>query len=153
MNSKRWWIVSMAASMAWLPAAAATHPCAATLLPAERLACYDAAFPPTGDVQAAAREQAARAFGQKEPGPALRNPGQPAADVDPDRIEARVARVDHGPGGRLVELANGQSWRVLDGSSQGHLAEGDLITVRKAALGGYQLVTAAGVGLRVRRVH
>lgn len=157
MMLKRWVYLSLLGCLAIAPSAHAqaqpAHPCAAKLLPAERLSCYDAAFPPTGDVQGAVRQQAVQAFGQRDAGPILRNPGQSAEEVDPSRIEARVLKVDYGPAGRLVTLANDQAWKVLDASGQGHLNEGDMVSIRKAALGGYQLITAAGVGLRVRRVR
>ncbi|MDR7194737.1 hypothetical protein [Luteimonas terrae] len=129
------------------------HPCAVTPDPAKRLACYDTAFPPPPTVREATAAQAIQEFGLATPPPPLRNPGQPEREADPDRIDARVAEVVHGSGGRrTVVLENGQRWTVQAGTI-GPMSPGDTVQLRKGALGAYLLRTQAGVSLRARRVR
>lgn len=127
------------------------HRCAVVVDPAQRLACYDKAYPPPLSVHEAARAKARDEFGRD----AVPVAAMAAEDAKvPERIRANVAHVDYGAGGsRDVALDNGQVWRVVDAASRGVLAEGDAIQVRKAALGSFMLVTRAGVPLRVRRVR
>lgn len=129
------------------------HPCASVADPAARLACYDEAFPPAPEVREAAVDQAREDFGLKREAPALANPGQPASELDPDRIESRVSKVVYHNGGRTISLENGQSWRLTEATSRGHVNEGEVVVVRKGLMGNFMLVTAAGAGLRVRRVR
>ncbi|TYT25697.1 hypothetical protein FZO89_05185 [Luteimonas viscosa] len=145
-------------SLLWLfslPLAAqpATHPCAAVAVPAERLACYDQAFPPPPEVHEAANERARADFGFDQPRESLRNPGQAVEQADPQGIESTVIRVDHGRNGRSFNLENGQVWTQTDARSGGQVQPGDSVQVRKAILAGYQLVTPNGVVLRVRRTR
>ncbi|MCA0393588.1 MAG: type VI secretion protein [Proteobacteria bacterium] len=129
------------------------HACAVVASPAERLACYDKAFPPSPEVHAAAIRQAEQSFGMQRNEPVLANPGQPAAELDPDRIESRVSKVAYTGGSRAITLENGQVWALTEATSRGNVNEGDTVLVRKGVMGNYMLVTAAGVGLRVRRVR
>ncbi|WP_129136828.1 hypothetical protein [Luteimonas sp. YGD11-2] len=128
------------------------HPCAATVDPTQRLACYDRAFPPPPAVREAAAARAVDAFGLPRAATPLRGPGASAGDGDPDAIEARVTAVEHAGGRRTVLLANGQRWSV-EGGVAGPLAAGDLVTIRKGALGSHMLRTPGGVSLRARRVR
>lgn len=118
-----------------------------TVVAAEaRLACYDKAFPPTAQVQAAQAEQRLDAFGRA---PERRDP----KDVPP-QLTATVTALDYrADGTRTLELDNGQQWLLSEGGSHGHLAEGDTVTVRRGAMGGYLLRTASGVMLRARRLR
>ncbi|WP_152540961.1 hypothetical protein [Luteimonas huabeiensis] len=126
----------------------ASHACAEVARAAERLACYDRAFPPSEAARHAAAELAREDFGLPD------RTGAPAAEPVPERIEARVTRVTYADGGRrVVTLDNGQTWATTEGGSRGHVAEGDSVSVRTGALGGYLLRTPAGVSLRVRRVR
>lgn len=137
-----------------LVAAEASHPCAPVVDPAARLACYDKAFPPPAAVYEAAAEKAVEEFGLETKPEKFANPGQSRGEVDPDRIEARVSKVEYGRGGsRTFRLENGQAWQLTEASSGGHVAEGDSVIVRKGFVGSYQLVTPSGVMLRVRRVR
>jgi hypothetical protein len=139
-----------------LPVAAqpAGHACAGVANPAERLACYDRAFPPSPEVIEAASEQAQAEFGLDKPKDALRNPGQTPGQVDPDRIDSRVTGVSRGGDGqRVFTLENGQVWIQTDVRGSGHVQAGDTVQVRKAILGGYQLVMQNGVSVRVRRTR
>lgn len=139
------------------PAAAhaddASHRCASTPLPAQRLACYDAAFPPPPAVREVTAAQAVRDFGLTRPAVPLANPGQPVDEVDPDRITGRVTDVVHAGGGRrTVVLENGQRWSLEPGTV-GHIATGDTVELRKGALGAFLLRTQAGVSIRARRAR
>jgi hypothetical protein len=138
---------------------AASHPCAEQSDPQARLVCYDAAFPPLTaepaqieseeEIEQRVRED----FGLGSSEIQRRRP-ELATDPEIEDIAAAVTRVSSLPGGqRLVVLDNGQSWRVIEGSSRGPLRNGDSITITRAALGSFRLITPAGVGLRVRRAQ
>ncbi len=133
------------------------HACAAVAAPEARLACYDRAFPPSqeaaAEAAAAAAKAQAAAFGLHKPTPSP-DSAQPTAAVDPERIESRVAKVDHGSGGlRTFHLENGQVWTLAESRSTGQVKAGDTVQVRKGVLAGYTLVTPSKVTLRVRRVR
>lgn len=138
---------------------AKSHPCTTVADPAERLACYDAAFPPaTGarsgavDVEAE-RAKALREFGLNKVQLRVREP-EGMRDVSPDRIQAKVARVTYrATGERLVALDSGQVWLLTEVTSKGQLRVGDPIVIRTAALGTYMLVTPGRVSLRARRIN
>lgn len=133
---------------------AQTHPCAAVAVPAERLACYDKAFPPAPEVAEAALRRARDDFGLDPPAEPLSNPGQQPDALAPDRVEARVASVEHGNGGRrTILLEGGQAWTVVEATSSGPLRQGDVVVVRKGLMGGFLLTTPGGVTLRVRRTR
>lgn len=133
----------------------APHPCARVSAPAERLACYDKAFPLPGEVVAAAAQQAQAGFGlTRGHGRKVTGGGGGIAQVAPDRIESRVVSVAHGGGGqRRFELDNGQVWMQADANSNGHVRSGDVVQLRNGALGSHQLRTPSGVMVRVRRVR
>lgn len=118
-------------------------------MPAERLACFDAAFPPPPDVRRAQQRHAADEFGKPaSPGQSLHNPNVAV----PDEVESRVRGIDYSVGGtRSIALENGQTWETA--GSGGHVAVGAVVSLRKGALGGYLLSTKDGVTLRVRRVR
>ncbi|MEZ0472331.1 hypothetical protein [Luteimonas salinilitoris] len=137
-----------------------SHPCAAVADSAERLACYDVAFPPaTGASTTAAANESERDAAQQEFGLSrtqlrARAPeGQ--RDAALDRIEATLANVIHrSSGGRVVTLDNGQVWLLPEVTSRGHLEKGDRVTIRRAALGTYLLVPPGRRGaLRARRIQ
>lgn len=136
-----------------LAAQAASHPCASEPDAGKRLACYDAAFPLSPQVQEAAREQARAGFGLARPKAAPDDPGQASGTVEPERIESKVVGVDHAGGLRLFRLENGQAWSQVDTRGGGHVQPGDEVQVRKAVLGGYQLRMPNGVSVRVRRTR
>jgi hypothetical protein len=136
--------------------------------PAERLACFDAAYarpaqagpaPTRADAAAtvAGDEALARKgvseFGMSEAARRAQDPGK--ADLrDPSRLEGRVARVGARPRGEMIlTLDNGQVWVQTETDSRARVKEGDSVTIRKAALGSYMLITENGVATRVRRVE
>lgn len=120
----------------------ATHPCAQVVTPAERLACYDKAFPPAPEVHEAQRQQAVDGFGKAA--------DKPRTDIALDQIQAKVASVDYAGAEQIINLDNGQAWRTADTA---HVATGEEVSVRKGALGSFLLTNAHDVKLRVRRVH
>lgn len=127
------------------------HPCADVVEPVERLACYDDAFPPAGEEEAA--RKALEEFGLDEPALRLRNPWR-GRDNSPDRIQAAVARVDYTANGeRVLMLDNGQTWLQTEITSKGPLKPGDPVAIRKASFGTFMLATPGGVSLRVRRLR
>nr|WP_232114426.1 hypothetical protein [Luteimonas sp. XNQY3] len=130
------------------------HGCANVGEAAARLACYDRAFPPSPEVLEAAAEKGRADFGLNTPRDPLRNPGQTGEHANPERIESRVIKVDYGHSGRRdFTLENGQVWMQTEARSSGHVQVGDVVQVRTGILGGYQLITSAGVALRVRRAR
>ena len=154
-----------------------THPCAAVDNPAERLACYDKAFPRAStaagveqqaespvaeatevpqqrDIPEAAEEpELVEKFGLTEAQLQARDPERPR-EPRVERIEATVVGIRHlSSGERVVTLDNGQVWLQTEITVRGHLAEGDQVVIRRAALGSFQLVTPGRVALRVRRIE
>lgn len=135
-----------------------THPCAALPEPTARLACYDASFTATTSAAANpaprrdADERAHRDFGLN---PAqLRELPDRAPASAPEHIDATVAAVTTSSAGeRVVTLGSGQVWVITESRSKGQVRVGDLIRIRKAALGSFKLVTEAGVALRARRLR
>jgi len=144
----------------WLAAATSvavaqepSHACAGVAEPTERLACYDAAFPPLSDPEALARarEKAVAEFGLSTDQLRERDPSR--GRDEPSRIEAAVAGLGQRADGlRVVTLDNGQVWVLTKVTSKGPLNVGDRVKIRAAALGTYMLVTPGGVPLRVRRM-
>lgn len=136
---------------------AAGHACADVRDAAERLACYDRAFPPAAgaagqmvDIEAQ-RQQAMRDFGLNREQLREKDPVR-MRDLAPGRIEAGVVRVSTtGEGKRVVTLDNEQTWLLTENTSRGDLRVGHRVVVREAALGTFMLVTQGGVALRARR--
>lgn len=131
-----------------------THACANVAVPAERLACYDRAFPLPAPVAEAASRQAIADFGLSRSRNPLRNPGQTAEQSDPGSVQGKVVQVDQlGDGQRSITLEGGQRWTTLEASSTGHMQVGETVTLRRGVMGNYLLITRAGATLRVRRVR
>lgn len=132
----------------------ATHACAGLPDPTARLACYDEAFPLAPGVVEAAMQLAEAGFGLDASTQRPRDGGMSGTPSDPGRLESRIERVSHGRGTeRSFHLVNGQVWAQAEARSTGQVRAGDTVEVRKGLLGSYQLVTPAGVFLRVRRVR
>ncbi|KAB7762399.1 hypothetical protein CKY51_21440 [Xanthomonas maliensis] len=121
-----------------------SHPCAEVAGSAARLACYDAAFPPT---QAAIAAEAAVQQGRFGRAPVV-------STATVERISASVRDVSYlRDGSRSVLLDNQQRWLLTEPGGRGPLVPGEQVEIRKAALGSYLLITHAGVALRARRVE
>ena len=80
-------------------------------------------------------------------------PAVPKSPPVPDSITAKVATVAHRITGELVVILNdGQVWVQIDSETKGRVSEGEEVTIRKATLGSYFLVTPNHILVRVRRV-
>ncbi len=133
----------------------AGHACASIRSTTERLACYDAAFPPVAnpvDV-ASVRKQALEDFGLNKAQLRDRDPeGMQVAS--PDRIQGTIARFsERANGQRVVTLESGQVWLLTEVTMKGHLRVGDPVTIREAALGSHMLLTQKKVALRAKRIQ
>jgi len=71
-----------------------------------------------------------------------------------EQIEVRVVSVERTASGRaLIVLENGQRWLETEASRRQHFRAGDLMKIRKAALGSYLASGPhSGTGIRVRRI-
>lgn len=129
----------------------------------ERLACYDRALRGDSVPAAHAQDPAATAtpravdpiaeFGLSESQKRAQQQAG-ARDRAPDSITGTVSRVDRqATGGLIMTLDNGQVWVQAEALTMARVQAGDLVTIRKAALGSHLLVTPGGVAVRVRRVR
>jgi hypothetical protein len=119
------------------------HPCAGIQPDAERLACYDQAF-------GKGATPADGASGLREFGDEARQ--EPQKKIS--RISATVASVERRREGHfVVTLDNGQVWVQSELNSRADVRVGDLVTVRRGALGSYLLDTRAGIATRVKRIR
>jgi hypothetical protein len=76
---------------------------------------------------------------------------QHTADVGPKSIAARISIVSSDQNGRVyIVLDSGQTWTVLD--NDGRLAAGDAVTIKRAALASFLMMTPSNHSYRVRRV-
>jgi hypothetical protein len=154
-----------------------THRCAAVAGDAARLACYDQAFgrpdmsaTPAAQATSAivapaavapvavvpsttAAAQAREEFGLSDAAKRARDPER-AREMMPESIVAVVAKVVRRPTGEsIVTLENEQVWEQAEPGTTMLLKAGDSVTIRKAALGSYVLVTPSRAAVRVRRVR
>lgn len=124
---------------------APAHRCAAIEDDSVRLACFDEAFPRAAD--------AAKDFGLSARQVAQAT-DHAAGSGAPTRITARVLSVTRIKSGQfIVTLDNGQTWRQGEGESYAPLDADETVTIKKAALGSYILITSGGRSIRVRRVN
>lgn len=149
----------LAMTAAATAAESSTHACASVADPTQRLACYDAAFPPAGDAQFGAivdpeiaRAQALKDFGLNKAQLSAREPER-MRELSPERIEATVAGItNRSTGERVLTLDNEQIWLLTEVTSKGRLRVGDRVVLRTAALGTYKLITPGRVPLRAKRI-
>jgi hypothetical protein len=127
--------------------------CAALTDDNERLACYDAltkaksARPPTAPVATAGSDPARgdAGFGAVQ----LKKPTKPQG---PEQIKATVTRVSAERQGTVsVLLDNGQTWTLHE--SEPRLTSGDLVTIRRASLGSFLMITPTRHSYRVQRTQ
>ena len=148
---------------------------------AARLACYDRAYGRNADgkTAATATSGAAAAAAAAAPAAAAHTAPAPAAPKDPvaefglteaakqAKDPAKAAAAEAAPtsvtakvisvrfrkyGEFVVTLDNGQVWEQNEPMPSAIVRIGDTVTVKKAALGSYALVTAARVATKVHRV-
>lgn len=146
----------LAFALLTLPAAATAQApdlgrCRAIQDPAARLQCYDAlplAAParPAADAAPPTAAQVEQAFG-------LTETAKPANRVD--AIKARIPGEFRGWQAQTVlELDNGQAWRIADGSSMAYRLVNPGVTVRRGVLGAYYLeIEGLNTSPRVKRVR
>ena len=156
----------------------ALHACAVIVTDAARLACYDqlsgrtsgdrsapgaaaAASAPTASAPAAATTAAATTAAATTTAAA---PAAPAASFGNYAVEhptppqatslqARVVGLGQSPAGRMtVSLQGGAVWELED-SHDPLLAAGDIVNIRRAALGSFIMDTPAKRTHRVRRLN
>ncbi len=122
--------------------AAATTPAAAPASAATPAA--PAAAPAQAPLSAAAIAADPKNFG-------LTPAQQHTADLGPKSIAAHISIVSSDQLGRtLVVLDSGETWTVMD--NDGRLNSGDAVTIKRAALGSFLMMTPSNHSYRVRRV-
>jgi hypothetical protein len=139
--------------------------CAAIQAPDTRLSCYDtlahrppdkvspavvkaAPVPAATAVQPPATVAAIAADPQNFGLTAVQ---QHTADLGPKSERAHISIVSSDQSGRtFVVLDSGQTWTVMD--SDGRLNSGDAVTIKRAALGSFLMLTPSNHSYRVRRV-
>lgn len=145
--------------------AAALQNCALISTAPERLACYDklagraphvltrvpaasgGAVSPAGTAAAATKPPAPSpdSFG-------LYAAEHPAAPAPAATLSAKVVGLGSSAGGHpTVALEGGQLWELDEADAL--LADGDLVTIKRAALGSYLLTTPRGRVHRAHRLH
>ncbi len=95
------------------------------------------------------------------PGPAddprnfgLTQTQQHAAPVGLSTIQARIAKfVDSRTGRGYVVLDNGQTWMMTDQDEDARLGAGDLVTIKRASLGSFLMLTPSKRSYHVRRTQ
>jgi hypothetical protein len=138
--------------------------CAAITSGSERLACYDAIFggsEPAGDaaaVPAQARRSAPPRLNNEEQfglSEASRRALEAKAGTPAqESLSARVKQVRRQPTGHMVvTLENDQVWVQSEVDPRARVEVGDTVTIRKAALGSFLLLTEQRVATRVRRLQ
>lgn len=135
--------------------------CVAISDDAQRLACYDAAFRraasattalatdgPTTDAASLATEPIEQ-FGMS-PQMRLESDNQTALP----QIEAKVTKVGYTtPDRRTFTLDNGQVWLQTETTPRLRVSPGDTVTIKRALMGSYLLVTAQSGATRARRIQ
>lgn len=131
--------------------------CAEIAASEPRLACYDALAgrAPASSVQAPANTPPAPQ--QRDAGGFGLNPAPPhAAPVAARFIEAHVTKVIEGRlgvGHPSVLLDNGQMWTFTETADDARLAPGDLVSIKRAALGSFLMTTPSKHSYHVRRAQ
>ena len=139
------------------------YACAQVQDDAQRLQCYDGAVgrlrqaETQGQVVAVDRAQAQEierdSFGFSLPSLSRLMPNLEGDRDVIDNVEMTVARVRVGPTGiHTFEMENGQVWTQLDPENARNVRAGDMVTIRRASLGSFRLISSrGGAGHRVRR--
>jgi hypothetical protein len=124
-----------------LPASAATAAAAPAAAAAQAPVSAAAAQTP---VSAAAIAADPKNFG-------LTPAQQHTADLGPTSITAHISIVSSDQVGRtLVVLDSGETWTVM--GNDGRLSSGDAVTIKRAALGSFLMLTPSNHSYRVRRL-
>jgi hypothetical protein len=139
------------------------YSCAQIQDDAQRLQCYDGAVgrlrqaETQGQVVAVDRARAQEierdSFGFHLPSLSRLLPNIEGGQDVIDNIEMTVARVRVSPTGyHTFEMENGQTWTQVEPENARNVRAGDVVTIRRAALGSFRLISSrGGAGHRVRR--
>lgn len=127
----------------------AADACARIAADTERLRCFDGLFgerhkagpavvPAAAPVAAAAPAAATeKDFGLTEAQKEAAQP-EPAEEAQPSNISSRVTRmIPRGMEPPVLELENGQQWRLLESTASVRFRAGDPIVISRGALGSY----------------
>jgi hypothetical protein len=161
-------LILMAAAAAAAPSNNDMARCALIPAPDSRLACYDALAHRPGDKPSAAAKSTPAPAAAPVPAPAAAAPAaaaiaadpknfgltpaqQHTADLGPKSIAAHISIVSSDQAGRtLVVLDSGETWSVMD--NDGRISSGDAVTIKRAALGSFLMMTPSNHSYRVRRI-
>jgi hypothetical protein len=139
------------------------YACAQVQDDAQRLQCYDGAVgrlrqaESAGQVVAVDRQQAREierdSFGFHLPSLSRLLPNLEGGDEAIDDVQFTVTRVRVSPTGyHTFEMDNGQVWTQVEPQGARNVREGDVVTIRRASLGSFRLISSrGGAGHRVRR--
>lgn len=157
-------VVTTAASAQTAPQAMTdVYACAQIQDDAQRLACFDRTVgalqqaQTQGQVVAVDRAQAAEierdSFGFNLPSLGRLLPDLGGGDNEIDNVQMTVARVsERNYGYHAFVMEDGQVWVQIEPDSARNVRAGDVVTIRRASLGSYRLVSPrGGQGHRVRR--
>jgi hypothetical protein len=161
-------LILMAAAAAAAPSNNDMARCALIPAPDSRLACYDALAHRPGDKPSAAAKSTPAPAAAPVPAPAAAAPAaaaiaadpknfgltpaqQHTADLGPKSIAAHISIVSSDQAGRtLVVLDSGETWSVMD--NDGRISSGDAVTIKRAALGSFLMMTPSNHSYRIRRI-
>ena len=144
-------------------ALADVYACAQVQDGAQRLQCYDGAVgrlrqaATQGQVVAVDRAQAEElerdSFGFHLPSLSRLLPTLEGGDREIDNVQMTVARIRVSPHGyHTFVMENGQMWEQVEAQRARNVRVGDVVTIERAALGSFRLVSSrGGAGHRVRR--
>jgi hypothetical protein len=78
-----------------------------------------------------------------------------AAPQEPEKIHARVAKLiqNSRTGQSLLVLDNGQAWMFVDAGDDPRLSPGDPVTIKRASLGSFLLLTPSKQSYHVHRTQ
>jgi hypothetical protein len=117
----------------------------------ERLACFDRGVRALQGAKTAA-PSAESSFGLYAQEPEKKPADVPGAAADLEAVEAKVEKLGFMADGSLyIALDNKQGWRQLS-SGELLVKVGDTVTIKRGALGSFQLLAPSGRSAKVRRV-
>jgi hypothetical protein len=128
--------------------------CASIKRNTERLSCYDRAMGAlaAGKEATAALPAAAEASFGVSANKEVKSKPEIAERGDVDSVTANVKSFGHtDDGSRVFNLDNGQKWRQID-TKDPLLKAGDAVTIKRAALGSFQMFVPTGRAIKVRRI-
>jgi hypothetical protein len=165
MNARKTGSFCVLATALAIPAYACaedSHRCAQQFDDAQRLACYDAQYgkpmivrPSSGAAAAPATVAAPVVAAPVVAAPAVAasKPRAAKVAVPAGNFTASISKLDLLRDGRFrATFDSGEVWTQLEPDKAVVLAVGDKVTVKKAMLGSFLLVTPAGIITRVKQV-